>query len=678
MSTAEPSLIVEFDPVEFSQQLARDLNVRSGQVQNAVRLLDEGNTLPFIARYRKEMTSGLDEKALRAIEDSLLAARELVARKSLVLRTIHDQGKLTSELRQQIQNCRDRHLLEELYLPYRPKRRTRAQAARERGLEPLAEVLLAQQPLSVPRGQLLQQYIDPELDVPDEEAALQGACDIVAEIWAEDPAVRRHLQQQSAQSRVCSIVKRGKREEADRFEAYFDFSEPVQRIPSHRFLAMQRGEAEGFLRVRLQLDDDSSVAWLKRRVITSPSFPFHRELLATADDCYQRLLQPAVESWVLQQLKQAADTDAIAVFAANLRERLLAAPAGTQVTIGIDPGYRTGCKVAVVDATGRFVAQTTIYPTPPRNDLDGAADQLLQLIQEWGATLIAIGNGTASRETDRFVSELIRQHSLTVTKVMVNEAGASVYSASELAGEQYPELDVTVRGAISIAHRLQDPLAELVKIDPRSIGVGQYQHDVDQAQLTRSLQREVESCVSSVGVDLNTASGSLLSYVPGIGPALARRIVDYRDEHGRFDSRDDLLNVPRLGRKAWQQAAGFLRIRNGRQPLDDSAVHPEQHAIVRRMADRLQRKAEQLVGNAALVSQLKVNDFTDDDAGELTIRDVLDELARPGRDPRSQFAVARLDDSIHEIDDLRPGMKLEGTVTNVTRFGAFVDIGVHQ
>ena len=449
-------------------------------------------------------------------------------------------------------------------------------------------------------------------------------------------------------------------------------------MPSHRFLAMQRGAAEGVLRLSLQSDDESCVRDLSRRLVTVPTFEFRKELEQTVSDCYERLLRPAAESAVLQELRERADREAVEVFARNLRDLLMAAPAGPQVTIGIDPGYRTGCKLAVVDATGRFLTTETIYPTPPREDLQQAEAVLLRLIRNHSATLIAIGNGTASRETEKFVADVIRQHGLPVTKVMVNESGASIYSASEAAIEEFPDLDVTVRGAISIAHRLQDPLAELVKIDARSIGVGQYQHDVDQALLKKTLDREVESCVNAVGVDLNTASASLLSYVAGIGPVLAKKITAWRDEHGAFVSRRDLLKVPRLGQKAFQQAAGFLRIRGGSEPLDNSAVHPEQYPLVQRMARVLKTDAARLIGNEQVVGQLRAVDFVGDEAGEFTVRDVLTELARPGRDPRSEFRTARFLDHVSELEHLTPGMVLEGVVTNVTKFGAFVDVGVHQ
>jgi uncharacterized protein len=670
-----------FDCFDLEQTIARiatSLGVATPQVRAAVKLLAEDNTIPFIARYRKEMTQGLDEVALRGIEDALLKSRELAQRKTTILKSIDDQGQLTAELRQQVMACLDKKELEDLYLPFKPKRRTRATIARERGLQPLAEILLRQESLSRSRADVLRPFVCPDKDVPDDEAALQGACDIVAEQWSEHVPTRSWLFEQAGGGRLVAQVKRGKKDPASKFEMYFDHAEPVARVPSHRLLAMKRGEAEGVLHLGVQLQDDVVLDKLKRQLVRNASFEFHADLLRTVEDCYTRLLLPATESAILQQLKDAADEEAVAVFARNLRELLLAPPAGPQVTIGIDPGFRTGCKVAVVDGTGKFVASATIFPTAPRNDVEGAGETLKTLIGKYHVKLIAIGNGTASRETDAFVSSLLKRIEPKVTKVMVSESGASIYSASEIAGREYPQLDVTVRGAISIAHRLQDPLAELVKLDPKSIGVGQYQHDVNQTLLRKALDREVQSCVNSVGVDLNLASAPLLSAVAGIGPKLAERIVEHRDTHGRFASRKHLLKVPKLGPKAFEQAAGFLRIRDGDEPLDNSAVHPESYYVVEKMANRLQVSAQDLVGNAALVGTLVAKEFVDDQVGLPTVQDILGELAKPGRDPRSEFRVAAFAEGINELEDLSEGMTLEGVVTNVTRFGAFVDVGVHQ
>jgi uncharacterized protein len=662
----------------FCQQMAAALKVSPSRVDGAATLLDDGNTIPFIARYRKEATGGLDERQLRHIEDALANARELAGRRNTILKSIFEQGKLTPELQQQILACSDQRSLEELYLPFKPRKRTRAAMARERGLQPLADLLLAQQPLQQKPLEVLARFKNPALDVPDEHSALQGACDIVAETWAENPQNRRMTCELAARGELTASVRKGREEEGARFSNYFSFRERIASMPSHRFLALQRGESEGILKLHLELDDELGCRRLAENVLKNPRFEFHSELRSTVTDCFQRLLRPAAESSVLQQHREKADAEAVDVFARNLRDLLMAAPAGQHVTIGIDPGFRTGCKLAVVDSTGQFLASETIFPTPPREDLQHAENVLLKLIRQHNVRLIAIGNGTASRETDRFVADVLKRHNLSITQVSVSEAGASVYSASETAIAEYPDLDVTVRGAVSIAHRLQDPLAELVKIDPRSIGVGQYQHDVDQTLLRKALDREVESCVNAVGVDLNTASAPLLTHVAGIGTVLAGKIVAWRNENGPFASRRDLLKVPRLGQKAFQQAAGFLRIRGGTEPLDGSAVHPEQYPLVQKMARRLQLDPAKLIGSQQLIAQLSPAEFISSDAGEFTVRDVLAELARPGRDPRSEFRTARFADGISEIEHLQPGMELEGIITNVTKFGAFVDIGVHQ
>ncbi|MEY4187557.1 MAG: ribosomal protein [Planctomycetota bacterium] len=662
----------------FCQQVAAALKVSPSRVDGAATLLDDGNTIPFIARYRKEATGGLDERQLRHIEDALANARELAGRRNTILKSIFEQGKLTPELQQQILACSDQRSLEELYLPFKPRKRTRAAMARERGLQPLADLLLAQQPLQQKPLEVLARFKNPALDVPDEHSALQGACDIVAETWAENPQNRRMTCELAARGELTASVRKGREEEGARFSNYFSFRERIASMPSHRFLALQRGESEGILKLHLELDDELGCRRLAENVLKNPRFEFHSELRSTVTDCFQRLLRPAAESSVLQQHREKADAEAVDVFARNLRDLLMAAPAGQHVTIGIDPGFRTGCKLAVVDSTGQFLASETIFPTPPREDLQHAENVLLKLIRQHNVRLIAIGNGTASRETDRFVADVLKRHNLSITQVSVSEAGASVYSASETAIAEYPDLDVTVRGAVSIAHRLQDPLAELVKIDPRSIGVGQYQHDVDQTLLRKALDREVESCVNAVGVDLNTASAPLLTHVAGIGTVLAGKIVAWRNENGPFASRRDLLKVPRLGQKAFQQAAGFLRIRGGTEPLDGSAVHPEQYPLVQKMARRLQLDPAKLIGSQQLIAQLSPAEFISSDAGEFTVRDVLAELARPGRDPRSEFRTARFADGISEIEHLQPGMELEGIITNVTKFGAFVDIGVHQ
>ncbi len=664
-----------------SQSIATELGLPHRQVRSAVDLLIAGNTIPFIARYRKEATSGLSEIELRAIEDALERVNALAARKVTVLKTIDELGQLTDELKTKIENCSNLQLLEAIYLPYKPKRRTRATLAREKGLQPLADLLTLQEKLSQSRNATLQAFVDPSKDVPDTETALKGALDIVAEQWSENAETRTWLAEQAMQfGKIFSKVKRGKKsaEGAEKFELYFDRQEAAARIPGHRTLAMLRGSAEGILNVGVQIEGARELTELKRRLVHNRQFEFHSDLLGCVEDCYERLLMPATESTILQSLKEKADAEAISVFGKNLQELLMSPPAGPRVTLGIDPGFRTGCKVAVVEGTGMFLDNITIFPTPPKSDVAGAGDALLKLIRKHHVELIAIGNGTASRETDAFVGDLIKQHHLDITKVMVSEAGASIYSASDLAVKEFPELDITVRGAISIARRLQDPLAELVKTDPKSIGVGQYQHDVNQVQLRKCLDRVVESCVNNVGVDLNTASVPLLSYVAGIGPKLAENILHYRESNGRFRNRKELHSVAKLGKKAFEQAAGFLRIREGDHPLDNSAVHPESYSLVAKMAKQLKADSKTLVGNAALSQKLVAEEFVDDTFGLPTIKDIIDELGKPGRDPRSEFRPVKFHDGVNTMADLKQGLVLEGVITNVTHFGAFIDIGVHQ
>lgn len=668
-----------FDQKNVVRQIASDLQLAELGVLAATELLEQGNTIPFIARYRKEATGGLDEIALRAIEDALEKIKTLLQRKGTVWKTIEEQGALTDSLRQQIIDCQDLATLEWIYLPYKPKRRTRATVAREQGLAPLAELLMQQKNLGKPRSEVLNRYVSKEKGVNSTDDALQGALDIIAEVWGDDVEFRTWLIEQAFKfGKISSQVKRGKKEEAANYEQYLDRTESVSRIPGYRVLAMLRGSAEGILRVTLHFEGNHELNELKKRRIHNRQFEFYSDLIRAAEDCYERILLPATETAVLQKLKERSDEEAIATFGKNLRELLMAPPAGPKVTMGIDPGFRTGCKVVVLDGTGKLLVNTTIYPTAPRNDVDGASKTLIELIEQYGVELIAIGNGTASRETDSFVSDLIRQGSLSVTKVVVSESGASIYSASEIAAQEFPNLDLTVRGAISIARRLQDPLAELVKIDAKSIGVGQYQHDVNQPLLKRCLDRTVESCVNQVGVDLNMASPVLLSYVAGIGPKLADNIVKFRDQQGRFENRNQLLKVPKLGKKVFEQAAGFLRIRGGDQPLDNSAVHPESYVVVEKMAQTLNQSVSRLIGNESLVRQIQPKDFVDAKFGIPTISDIINELAKPGRDPRSEFRVVRFDSAIQKIEDLRPNLVLEGVITNVTQFGAFVDIGVHH
>ena len=668
---------IPFDLSQVATTIASQLGLVPKIVRGAVELLSDGNTIPFIARYRKENTGGLDEVQIGTVDDALTAARELIDRKNLVLKSISEQGALNRELERAILAARHVREVDDLYLPYKAKRKTRATVARERGLEPLATLLAAQVVLDATRASILEPFVDPTRGVENEESALRGASDLIAERWSEDPATRSWLRLQLGRGFVTAKKKRGYDGDDHRFEDFYDYREPIARLASHRVLAMRRGESENALSIAIDVDDDQLTDNLARRLLTNPLFLFRPELEATVRDCYARLLKPSISTEALSSLRDIAESHAINVFATNLGELLLAPPAHKKAILGIDPGFRTGCKVAVIDSTGRLVAHATVYPTAPRNDTETAERELTRLIDAHDVELIAIGNGTASRETAAFCARLekAKPH---VTKVIVNESGASIYSASAMAREEFPDLDLTVRGAISIARRLQDPLAELVKIDPKSIGVGQYQHDVSQAQLKKALDRVVSSSVNRVGVDVNTASAVLLSYVSGIGPQLARRIVVRREEDGRFTTRSALLKVPRFGAKAFEQSAGFLRVHDGAEALDASAVHPESYYIVEKIAEHLGCRPRDLLGDEHILHGVDPESFVDGKTGLPTIRDILAELSRPGRDPRREFEPLRFADGVESIDDVATGMRLEGMVTNVTHFGAFVDIGVHQ
>lgn len=673
--SASPTL--SFDLSTAAAAIASELGLGSKKVRGAVELLSDGNTIPFIARYRKEDTGGLDEVQIGAVDDALTAAKELIDRKNRVLKSIFEQGALGRELERAIVAARDARDVDDLYLPYKTKRKTRATVARERGLEPLARILVAQIDLDATRASILEPFVNSARGVDSEEAALAGAGDIVAERWSEAAATRAWLRGQLGRGSVKTRKKRGYAGDDHRFENFYDYREPIARLASHRFLAIRRGESENVLSVAIEVDDDRLTADLDRRLLTNPGFLFRRELQATVRDCYARLLKPSLSTEVLSSLWEVAEHQAINVFTTNLGELLLAPPAHKKPILGIDPGFRTGCKVVVIDSTGKLVAHSTVYPTAPRHDTEGAERELTRLIDAHDVELIAIGNGTASRETAAFCARL-EQARPRVTKVIVNESGASIYSASAIAREEFPDLDLTVRGAVSIARRLQDPLAELVKIDPKSIGVGQYQHDVNQAQLKKALDRVVSSSVNRVGVDVNTASAALLSYVSGIGPKLARTIVARREEGGRFRTRRALLQVPRFGAKAFEQSAGFLRVRDGAEALDASAVHPESYYIVEKIAARLGYRPRDLLGDDTTLKGVDPASFVDGQTGLPTIRDILAELSKPGRDPRRAYEPLRFADGVESIDDVEPGMRLEGVVTNVTHFGAFVDIGVHQ
>jgi uncharacterized protein len=664
--------------------ISQELDVHSRQVQAAIALLDEGATVPFIARYRKEATGGLDDIQLRHLEQRLGYLRELEERRTAVLKSIDEQGKLDDALRADIEAADTKQRLEDLYLPYKPKRRTKAQIAREAGLEPLADQLL-DDPSAAPEERA-GGYVDPGKGVADVAAALEGARQILMERFAEDPALTGRLRDLLWERGILvSRVIEGKEREGAKFSDYFDYREPIHRIPSHRALALFRGRNQGILSLELIAGDGEEPDALPRRMIAERfaindrGRPGDAWLKETVRKTWRIKLLVRLDLDLKGQLLEAAETEAIAVFGKNLKALLLAAPAGRLPTIGLDPGLRTGVKVAVVDGTGRVVDTETIYPHAPRNQWDAAIARLAQLSEKYAVKLISIGNGTASRETDRLARELIKRHPrLGLRSLVVSEAGASVYSASEYASRELPDMDVSLRGAVSIARRLQDPLAELVKIEPKSIGVGQYQHDVNQSGLARALDAVVEDCVNAVGVDLNTASVPLLTQVSGLTPAIAENVVQFREANGAFRARSQLKKVPRLGDKTFQQCAGFLRIADGDEPLDASAVHPESYEVVRRIVERVGKDIGALIGDRATLRALPAREFADQRFGEPTVRDILAELEKPGRDPRPEFKAAELMEGVETLQDLKPDMVLEGTVTNVTNFGAFVDVGVHQ
>ena len=671
----------------IASRLAAELNVREAQVLATVELIDEGATVPFIARYRKEVTGGLDDTQLRLLDERLVYLRELDARRDTILKSIAEQDKLSPELQAAILGADNKTLLEDLYLPYKPKRRTRAQIAREAGLEPLADSLLAD-PSQEPEAAAAA-YIAPDKGVADAKAALDGARAILIERFAEDAALLGVLRDKLWQEgELSGSVVAGKEAEGAKFSDYFAHREPIRSTPSHRALALLRGRNEGILTLSLKYQPDETpitersayeLLIARHFAVADQGRAADKWLLDGVRLCWRAKIFLSFELELLGRLKDAADAEAIKVFAGNLHDLLLAAPAGARATMGLDPGIRTGVKVAVVDATGKLLDTATVYPHEPRRDWHGALSTLSALAVRHQVDLIAIGNGTASRETDKLAEELTRAlPQLAMTRVVVSEAGASVYSASELAAREFPTLDVSLRGAVSIARRLQDPLAELVKIDPKSIGVGQYQHDVNQSQLAKSLDAVVEDCVNAVGVDVNMASVPLLTRISGLNATLAANIVAYRDANGAFKSRKALLKVPRLGEKTFEQAAGFLRIRGGDNPLDASSVHPEAYPVVEKIVSRTGRAVSELISDAGAIKTLRPSDYTDARFGLPTVMDILKELEKPGRDPRPEFKTATFQDGIEDIKHLLPGMVLEGCVTNVTNFGAFVDIGVHQ
>jgi len=667
-------------------RIAQELNVREAQVTAAIELFDGGSTVPFVARYRKEVTGGLDDTQLRTLDERLRYLREMEERRTAILKSIEEQGKLTPDVQAQIEMADSKARLEDLYLPFKPKRRTKAQIAREAGLEPLADLLL-NDPTHVPETEATA-FIDADKGVADVKAALDGAQQILMERFAENPDLVGTLRDYVwSHARLASKLIEGKAEAGAKFSDYFDASEPIAKAPSHRALAMLRGRNEDILSLALALDEEPKGKELgpcERQIaarfgIVDRQRPADAWLQDVVRWTWRVKLKLHIDVELMTRLRQQAETEAVRVFAANLKDILMAAPGGGRTTIGLDPGLRTGVKVAVIAATGKVLETATIYPHEPRKNWDESIAVLAALAARHQAELVAIGNGTASRETDKLAVDLMKLHpQLKLTKIVVSEAGASVYSASEYASKELPSLDVTLRGAVSIARRLQDPLAELVKIDPKSIGVGQYQHDVNQTQLSQTLDAVVEDCVNAVGVDVNLASAKLLARVSGLNETLAQNVVAHRDQNGPFASRQDLLKVARLGPKAFEQCAGFLRIRDGADPLDSSAVHPESYPLVRRILKHLKSDIRAVIGDASVLRNLNPADFADEKFGAPTVTDILKELEKPGRDPRPEFKTAHFKDGVEEMKDLSPGMLLEGVVTNVANFGAFVDIGVHQ
>ncbi|EDP58868.1 Tex family protein [Vibrio sp. AND4] len=668
------------------RMIAQELNVRPEQVNAAVTLIDDGNTVPFIARYRKEVTGGLDDTQLRNLDSRLSYLRELDDRRQTILKSIQEQGKLTPELEQEITQADSKTRLEDLYLPYKPKRRTKGQIAIEAGLEPLAEQLW-HHPQTEPESEA-SKYLDADKGVADTKAALDGARAIIMERIAEDAnlleKIRGHL---NRNAEMGARVVEGKEQEGEKFKDYFNHNEPLSKVPSHRALAMLRGRNEGFLTLAMNADPEQEEGVRQSYCETiiadhygvtlssAPADTWRKQVISWA---WRIKVSMHMETELMGAMKERAEIEAIEVFATNLKDLLMAAPAGPRATLGLDPGLRTGSKIAIVDPTGKVLVTETIYPHPPQKQYDKSAHIVDQLVRKYNVDLIAIGNGTASRETDSFVADVIKRGNLNVQKIIVSEAGASVYSASELAAKEFPNMDVSLRGAVSIARRLQDPLAELVKIDPKSIGVGQYQHDVSQSMLAKRLDAIVEDCVNAVGVDVNTASAALLTRVAGLSSTIAQNIVDFRDENGRFEARTTLKKVPRLGPKAFEQCAGFLRIMDGKNPLDASAVHPEAYPVVKAISEKNSKDIKALIGDSNFLKGLHAVDYTDENFGVPTITDIIKELDKPGRDPRPEFKTATFAEGVNSVSDLEPGMILEGVVSNVANFGAFVDIGVHQ
>jgi len=666
--------------VSFVELIANETKIRPEQVRNTLALFDQGSTVPFITRYRKEVTGSLDENQLRLIEERYTYFKELADRRESILKSIETQGKLTPDLKAKIETTVSKTELEDLYLPYKPKRRTRAMAAKEAGLEPLARIIQAQEaPAAGQTPEMLAAaYVNVEGGVADAAAALQGALDILAEELSEDAAIRGQIREMAMKTGLyTSKVRKEHEGKRTKFEMYYNFSEKVSALPSHRILAMRRGEKEEVLKTELVLDDAKCLGLLSAKAI-KPSSPYKVELEKMAKDAYDRLLKPAIETEVRLALKERADNEAFVVFQKNLRDVLLAAPAGPKVVMGVDPGFRTGVKLAVIDGTGKLLEHRTIHPMPPQKEIEASQTILLAMIESFKVDVIAIGNGTASRETDEFIGNAIKTLENPPIKVVVSEAGASVYSTSPLAGKEFPDLDATIRSAASIARRIQDPLAELVKIEPKAIGVGQYQHDVNQNELKRKLEQVVESCVNSVGVDVNSASEALLAYVAGVNKSLAKNIVEFRNANGPFASRAALVKVPLFGPKAFEQAAGFLRVQGSENVLDASAVHPERYELVKKIVEDIGAQVREIIGNGEQIKKIDLNKYVTEEVGLPTLLDITAELEKPARDPRAEFKYARFDAKIQDMKDLQKDMWLEGVVTNVTNFGAFIDIGVHQ
>lgn len=659
---------------KFIFQIASELNLRDFQVQNTITLLQEGATVPFIARYRKEMTGSLDEVQIAAIRERYEKIVELEKRREAIISSVREQGKLTPELESQLLAALSMSELEDLYLPYKPKRRTRASIAREKGLEPLAKMLMAQVETNPFRK--AKEFVSLEKKVANEEEALAGARDIIAEWVNENQQSRQRVRNLFTRSgEILSRPVRGKELEGIKFEAYYDWAETMMKAPSHRLMAIFRGENEGFLKVSIEPDASQACEMLQKQYVKSEN-ESAKQVAEAVDDSYKRLLQPSIETEFRQMAKEKADKEAIRVFAENLRQLLMLPPLGHKTVLAIDPGFRSGCKLVILDKQGSLIHNETIFPHPPQSEVKQAVSKIQTLVKAYKVEAIAIGNGTAGRETENLVRRIPFDTDLIA--LMVNESGASVYSASAVAREEFPDFDVTVRGAVSIGRRLMDPLSELVKIDPKSIGIGQYQHDVNQPLLQKGLESVVESCVNKVGVELNMASKQLLTYISGVGPVLAGRIVEYREKNGMFRSREQLKLVPRLGEKVFEQAAGFLRIRDAENPLDASAVHPESYPIVNRMAKKAACAVGDLMKSEELRKKIDLAEFVTDKVGMPTLTDIMNELAKPGRDPREKFELFEFDKNVNSMNDLRQGMVLDGIVTNITNFGAFVDIGVHQ